>query len=335
MALINSPRWPSDWEPSFIEGEFLRLDGTPVEGTIRLEAEITDQQILLAGQRKTILATPIELFLNGDGVLPLTTIPATDDPDTNPTGFTYKVTQNFPGGISFSIEAPRGVTQHLTLAQPVPSAVGTPIVRGPEGPSAYDVAVANGFVGTEANWLDSLVGPAGPAGTGEGGTGTAGPSAYDVAVSNGFVGTESAWLASLVGPEGDAGTPGTDGAAGPAGADGAAGPAGISAYQSALAAGFVGTEAAWVASLKGAKGDTGLQGPQGIQGIQGVKGDTGLQGIQGVKGDTGLQGIQGLKGDTGLTGPQGPAGTGALGLSATAPVPANTPVGTMIFRTET
>lgn len=33
---------------------------------------------------------------------------------------------------------------------------------GPEGPSAYDVAVADGFTGTEAEWLDSLVGPAGP-----------------------------------------------------------------------------------------------------------------------------------------------------------------------------
>jgi hypothetical protein len=36
--------------------------------------------------------------------------------------------------------------------------------QGPEGDSAYEVAVANGFVGTEAEWLASLVGPEGPAG---------------------------------------------------------------------------------------------------------------------------------------------------------------------------
>ena len=30
---------------------------------------------------------------------------------------------------------------------------------GSDGASAYDVAVANGFAGTEADWLDSLVGP--------------------------------------------------------------------------------------------------------------------------------------------------------------------------------
>lgn len=40
---------------------------------------------------------------------------------------------------------------------------------GTDGPSAYDVAVANGFVGTEAEWLASLVGPEGPAGPSGGG----------------------------------------------------------------------------------------------------------------------------------------------------------------------
>lgn len=34
---------------------------------------------------------------------------------------------------------------------------------GVEGASAYDIAVMDGFVGTEAEWLASLVGPQGPA----------------------------------------------------------------------------------------------------------------------------------------------------------------------------
>lgn len=45
--------------------------------------------------------------------------------------------------------------------------VGTQVNRGPKGDpgeSAYEVAVANGFVGTEADWLASLVGPQGPQG---------------------------------------------------------------------------------------------------------------------------------------------------------------------------
>lgn len=42
------------------------------------------------------------------------------------------------------------------------------LIRGPEGPagkSAYEVAVDNGFVGTEEEWLASLVGPPGADGT--------------------------------------------------------------------------------------------------------------------------------------------------------------------------
>ncbi len=36
---------------------------------------------------------------------------------------------------------------------------------GPAGASAYQIAVLNGFEGTEEEWLESLVGPAGPAGS--------------------------------------------------------------------------------------------------------------------------------------------------------------------------
>lgn len=40
---------------------------------------------------------------------------------------------------------------------------------GPDGPSAYEVAVSQGFAGTEAEWLASLVGPAGEVTTIDGG----------------------------------------------------------------------------------------------------------------------------------------------------------------------
>lgn len=44
---------------------------------------------------------------------------------------------------------------------------------------------------------------------------------------------------------------------------------GKSAYEVAVAAGFEGTEAEWLASLKGEKGDTGATGPQGEKGEAG------------------------------------------------------------------
>ena len=48
---------------------------------------------------------------------------------------------------------------------------------------------------------------------------------------------------------------------------------GASAYEIALANGFIGTEAAWLESLKGERGAKGEQGEQGIQGEQGEPGE--------------------------------------------------------------
>ena len=123
------------------------------------------------------------------------------------------------------------------------------IHRGPAGKSAYQVAVDNGFVGTEEQWLVSLVGPAGLSAyqiaVAEGFEGTvadwlaslvgpAGDSAYEIAVEEGFVGTKQAWLASLVGPQG------------------------LSAYQVAVVEGFEGTVSEWLASLVGATPDISI-----------------------------------------------------------------------------
>lgn len=111
--------------------------------------------------------------------------------------------------------------------------------EGPAGDSAYEVAVDNGFVGTEAEWLTSLEGAPGANGTNgtngidgqDGLDGAEGQSAYEVAQDNGFVGNEAAWLASLIGPAGANGTDGVDGE------DGLPGPSG-EVYPLA-AAGFV------------------------------------------------------------------------------------------------
>lgn len=75
---------------------------------------------------------------------------------------------------------------------------------------------------------------------------------------------------------------------------------GQSAYDIWIKNGEQGTEADFLASLKGLNGEKGDVGPQGIQG---PKGDTGPQG---PKGDTGPRGLTGA---TGPQGPQGPSGS--------------------------
>ncbi len=192
--------------------------------------------------------------------------------------------------------------------------------EGPPGPSAYELAVANGFVGTEAEWLASLEGAQGnPGDPGDPGppglvwrgawaAGTAyavndavtySNASYRRKVAGTTAGTPSADVANweVIAARGAAGaaglvwrgdwnpatayvvndavaylgasyrrlvagttatTPDADptkwalvAAAGAAGAPGDPGDPGPSAYELAVADGFVGTEAEWLASLQG------------------------------------------------------------------------------------
>ena len=124
---------------------------------------------------------------------------------------------------------------------------------GVDGSSAYEIAVADGFIGTELEWLDSLKGTDGINGTDgtDGATGPAGAdgkSAYEIAVSAGFAGSEAEWLVSLQGADG---TNGTDGADGAAGADGK------SAFASAGEGGYTGDESSFYEDLAATQGLAG------------------------------------------------------------------------------
>jgi len=133
---------------------------------------------------------------------------------------------------------------------------------GSNGSSAYEIWIAAGNTGTEAEFLVSLVGA-------QGETGVQGPQ--------GIQGETGA-----TGPAGPTGPQGPQGPQGVAGNDGADGSNGSSAYEIWIAAGNTGTEAEFLASLVGAQGETGVQGPQGIQGETGATGPAGPQGETGV-----------------------------------------------------
>ena len=91
--------------------------------------------------------------------------------------------------------------------------------EGADGASAYEVAVENGFVGTEEEWLLSLVGPTGPKGdTGDtGATGATGPTGPEG--PQGIQGIQGETGATgdtgPQGPQGDPGDPGVVAATAP------------------------------------------------------------------------------------------------------------------------
>jgi hypothetical protein len=129
---------------------------------------------------------------------------------------------------------PQGIQGLTGPAGPAGGPAGPVGPAGTNGVSAYQSALNNGYVGTEAAWLISLTGATGPAGP-TGATGPVGPvgtngtngnSAYQSALINGYVGSEAAWLASLTGATGPAGATGAAGLPGPQGNQGIQGPAG-------------------------------------------------------------------------------------------------------------
>lgn len=97
----------------------------------------------------------------------------------------------------------------LALAKAYTNEVAGSGVKGDPGKSAYQIAVENGFQGTEQEWLDSLIGPIGPKGD-KGDQGLPGIQGIQGPIG-------------LTGPQGPAGPQGEQG---PAGADGPEGPQG-------------------------------------------------------------------------------------------------------------
>ena len=113
--------------------------------------------------------------------------------------------------------------------------------KGTDGKSAYQIAVEQGYQGSESDWLSSLKGDKGEKGnTGAKGNpgqdGADGKSAYAIAVEHGYEDSEEKWLLSLKGEKGDAGE-------------------------------------------RGEKGDTGLQGERGERGEKGDAGVAGKDGF--------------------------------------------------------
>ena len=126
-----------------------------------------------------------------------------------------------------------------TYADKINSISVTEYIKGDPGSSAYEIAVENGFTGTETEWLASLKGEKGDQGE-QGIQGEKGDTG-----SQGLQGIQG-----VQGPKGEKGDTGEKGEPGIQGTDGAKGESGASAYEIAVENGFSGTETEWLESLK-------------------------------------------------------------------------------------
>ena len=149
--------------------------------------------------------------------------------------------------------------------------------------SPYEQAVENGFVGSEAEWIESLKGPAGATGPeGEkGDKGDKGETGVGIVriTKTGAEGLIDTYTVAYTDGTATTFTVSNGDSIAKAGVDAATGKllltfasgatleldrvVGLSAYEIAVQLGFKGDEAAWLASLKGEKGEDGEDGATG------------------------------------------------------------------------
>ena len=273
-------------------------------------------------------------------------------------------TSEQPLGIDENWHGQDGESVTFTISA-IPS--GTRVtLSGAQGTESFDVM--NGVDGTNGD--DGAQGPAGPQGpqgdpgvpgeTGpQGERGPAGPQGEQG--PQGPAGADGAQ-----GPQGERGPVGPQGPQGEQGQSGQDGAPGKSAYEIAVEAGFTGTSAEWLESLKGEDGVSttvsakaipsgtrvtitdavsstvfdvmnGEQGPEGPSGASGAPGQDGKSayelaveaGFTGTSAEW-LDSLVGPQGPEGPSGAQGPAGQdgrdGADGASGFSPIVSTTPI---------
>lgn len=147
---------PADVSTGTVTGTITDPAGNPASGSVTFTAEAN--YLLVGVDSAVILPNPVTVKLNAQGHFS-TVLAATDDPDTNPTNFTYKVSFSLVSGTlpSYSIHVPTGSTQDLATLTPVASYNGTPTVVGPVGPVG-----PTGPQGIQG--IQGIQGPVGPAG---------------------------------------------------------------------------------------------------------------------------------------------------------------------------
>lgn len=119
--------YPSGWDLVNITGTYIARDGTPCTGSVTLSSP---QLVLRSG---TIVPAADIVFELVNGVFS-GQIPATDDPNAQPSGWVYTVTENVPGGRQgYQIVAPHtspgiDLSTVIPVTLPMPPTFGFPYV---------------------------------------------------------------------------------------------------------------------------------------------------------------------------------------------------------------
>lgn len=118
---------PLNYDTVPVRGKFVYLDGSPASGQIKFAGKIA---AVSDAADTIILPNTIIAVLDTSGTFAVN-LPATDDPDIQPNGWTYTVSETLAGGggRTYDIEVPisaKAAGIDLSDVAPRPASVGTP-----------------------------------------------------------------------------------------------------------------------------------------------------------------------------------------------------------------
>jgi hypothetical protein len=115
---------PNDYNTVTVTGRYTYLNGEPAVGSVRF----TGKGVAVSAETETVIlpGTVVATLVNGEFSIEL---PATNDPDIQPNGWTYSVEERFSngGGRKYEIDVPYDALRiDLSTVAPVPSSPGDP-----------------------------------------------------------------------------------------------------------------------------------------------------------------------------------------------------------------
>lgn len=108
---------PANVTTKTVQGRYIDLQGNPIAGQVKF----TIVPVLVnSDDDSIIIPSTVTVDLDAQGGFAVV-LPVTDDPDLDPTNFTYRVEEAFPRGRTYDIQVPTSSTSPINLADIVPA----------------------------------------------------------------------------------------------------------------------------------------------------------------------------------------------------------------------
>jgi len=120
-----------------VQGTFLKADGTPESGSLEFYSR---GYVLESAGTTTVVPSMIKATLNSQGYVSVA-LPATDDPEWTPSGWTYTLVFKLSGDYStMTVAIPYDTPNHILPVSKLVPVVNAPVTQQPSGPHEHSAS---------------------------------------------------------------------------------------------------------------------------------------------------------------------------------------------------